>query len=89
VCAKQNTRAIHPCNRKLRVMLLERKSLAPPPHPRPLLQPVLSSRVEAMFEARYGCHPVVSGEPNWLVELKKLLGDTMKPFVKLGGPWDM
>jgi hypothetical protein len=58
-------------------------------HPPPLLQPVLSRRVAAMFEARYGCHPVVSGEPNWLVELKKLLGDTMKPFVKLGGPWDM
>ena len=60
-----------------------------PAPPLTLLQPVLSRRVEAMFEARYGCHPVVSGEPNWLVELKKLLGDTMKPFVKLGGPWDM
>jgi hypothetical protein len=42
-----------------------------------------------MFEARYGCHPVVDGEPNWLVELKKLLGDLMGPSVKLGGPWDM
>ena len=69
-----------------------------PPGPRPqlrrrtltlLLQPVLSQRVAAMFEARYGCHPVVSGEPNWLVEFKKLLGKTMKPFVKLSGPWDM
>jgi hypothetical protein len=42
-----------------------------------------------MFEAKYGLHPVVSGEPNWLVEFKKLLGETMKPFVKLSGPWDM
>jgi hypothetical protein len=42
-----------------------------------------------MFEAAYGCHQVVSGEPNWLFELKKLLGETMKPFVKLPGPWDM
>ena len=54
-----------------------------------LLQPVLSQRVAAIFEAAYGCHLVVSGEPNWLFELKKLLGETMKPFVKLPGPWDM
>jgi hypothetical protein len=50
---------------------------------------VLSRRVAAMFEAAYGCHPFISSEPNWLFELKKLLGETMKPFVKLAGPWDM
>jgi hypothetical protein len=50
---------------------------------------VLSQRVAAMFEAKYGLHPVVSGEPNWLMEFKKLLGETMKPFVKLSEPWDM
>ena len=64
-------------------------SAHPPPPLTLLLQPVLSQRVAAMFEARYGCQPVVSGEPNWLVEFKKLLGETMKPFVKLSGPWDM
>ncbi len=54
-----------------------------------ILQPVLSHRVAAMFYETYGCHLVVGGEPNWLFELKKLLGETMKPFVKLPGPWDM
>jgi hypothetical protein len=62
---------------------------SPSPPPRPqlrrrtltlLLQPVLSQRVAAMFEAKYGLHPVVSGEPNWLVEFQKLLGETMKPL---------
>jgi hypothetical protein len=56
------------------------------------LQRVLSDRVAAMFEATYGCDPVVTGgvsEPKWLVEIKKLLGDTIKPFVKVNGPWDM
>jgi hypothetical protein len=42
-----------------------------------------------MFEATYGCHPVISSEPNWLFELNNLLGDTMKQNAKLPGPWDM
>jgi hypothetical protein len=56
------------------------------------LQLVLSDRVTAMFKAKYGCDPDVSGVetvPKWFVELKKLVGDTMKPFVKVHGPWDM
>ena len=55
-------------------------------------QLVLSDRVAAMFKATYGCDPVASAgvsEPKWLVEIKKLLGDTIKPFVKVNGPWDM
>ncbi len=55
-------------------------------------QRVLSDRVAAMFEATYGCDPVVSAgviEPKWLVEIKKLLGETVKPYVKVNGPWDM
>jgi hypothetical protein len=45
-----------------------------------------------MFEATYGCAPVpvgAAGEPTWFVEFKKHIGKTMKPFVKLPGPWDM
>ena len=57
-----------------------------------LLQPLLSLRVAAMFEAEYGRDPVVSGdeiEPKWFVEFMKLIGKSTKPFVKLVGPWDM
>ncbi len=45
-----------------------------------------------MFEAEYGRDPVVSGdviEPKWFVEFKKHIGKSIKPFVKLVGPWDM
>ena len=57
-----------------------------------VLQPVLSDRVAAMFQAEYGCAPVVSGgasEPNWIARLKTFLGPSMRPFVKAGGRWDM
>ena len=54
------------------------------------LQPVLSAAVGQLFKSVFPAAPVAAGaDPEWFERLKSFAGNSVRNFMKIGGPWDM
>ena len=54
------------------------------------LQPVLSAAVGQLFKRVFPAAPVAAdAEPEWFERLKSFAGNSVRNYMKIGGPWDM
>ena len=54
------------------------------------LQPVLSAAVGQLFKSVFpAASAAVGGDPEWFERLKSFAGNSVRNYMKIGGPWDM